>query len=406
MDIAYDHIQENSLPRAGEESKDGSRTDQPQQPTLNEDIQEAYKAFSSSAWGSKIGGFFGTVVKQGGQVYTQAQQELTAAGGEATRGFSDLREAVINRTRSLSLTAAGPNQPGPADENTRDVNQGDAEDRAATPTNKAPEGNTYLGRFKSEAAKRLHDLQKAEDAADEALLRFGSNMRDFLKGAITIAPPTDDSGEGSTVMFESKDAQGKRVIHTSRFDAQLHVIHTSLDGFSKDPESEEFGPWAADFDAEKKTTDISNDLAKYPELRATMERLVPDTIPYADFWKRYYLLRHTIETAEARRRDLLKAASAEDEVGWGDDSDDDDADSTSPAQEAKRSGSAGSSTTIHPPVPAAVSSLKPRKSNDEKSQPDSEASYDVVGARSGVPSQAPNSPKDSKKDEESDDDWE
>lgn len=85
MDIAYDHIQENSLPRAGEESKDGSRTDQPQQPTLNEDIQEAYKAFSSSAWGSKIGGFFGTVVKQ---VCTLVLAELVCGSGVTFQGYT------------------------------------------------------------------------------------------------------------------------------------------------------------------------------------------------------------------------------------------------------------------------------------------------------------------------------
>lgn len=44
---------------------------------------------------------------------------------------------------------------------------------------------------------------------------------------------------------------------------------------------------------------------------------------------------------------------------------------------------------------------EPRKSNDEKSQADSDASYDVVGARSGVPSQAPNSPKESRKADDS-----
>ena len=37
-----------------------------------------------------------------------------------------------------------------------------------------------------------------------------------------------------------------------------------------------------------------------------MEKLVPDSISYADFWKRYYFLRHSIETADARRKDLLK----------------------------------------------------------------------------------------------------
>ncbi len=112
--------------------------------------------------------------------------------------------------------------------------------------------------------------------------------------------------QASTVLFESKDAQGKRVIHTSRFDAQLHVIHTNVDSFASDPSGEEYSAWNTDFDIDKKTEDISADLIKYPELRTTMEKLVPDSIAYPDFWKRYYFLRHGIETAEARRRDLLK----------------------------------------------------------------------------------------------------
>jgi hypothetical protein len=58
-----------------------------------------------------------------------------------------------------------------------------------------------------------------------------------------------------------------------------------------------------------------------------------------------------------------------------------------------------------------VGHLKPadsRGSSDDKaSQADSEASYDVVGLTSGVPSQAPSSPKDLKKgDDSDDDDWE
>jgi hypothetical protein len=152
----------------------------------------------------------------------------------------------------------------------------------------------------------LKEIEKAEDAADEALLKFGTNIRNFLRDAVTIAPPAAGAEAGSTVLFESKDAQGKRVIHTTRFDAQLHVIHSSLDSFTKDPISDEYALFAKDFSADNKTTDISNDLEKYSELRTAMEQLVPDKVAYEDFWKRYYFLRHSIETAEARRRDLLK----------------------------------------------------------------------------------------------------
>lgn len=151
----------------------------------------------------------------------------------------------------------------------------------------------------------MKEIEKAEDAADEALLKFGTNIRNFLRDAVTIAPPAAGSEE-STVLFESKDAQGKRVIHTTRFDAQLHVIHSSLESFTNDPISEEYASWAKDFNVESKTADISTDLEKYNELRAAMEKLVPDQVTYADFWKRYYFLRHSVETAEAKRRDLLK----------------------------------------------------------------------------------------------------
>ncbi|KAI9151763.1 BSD domain-containing protein [Paramyrothecium foliicola] len=398
MDLAYDHLQDETY------NKDSP--DPHQNSSLNADLQDAYKAISTSSWGMKLGGFLGTVVKQGESVYSsaqkelvQAQKELAEVGEDATKGFTDLRESILNRTRSLSLNTATKDDTKDSEDNQTTPTK----DKAASPGEASQESGDIISKLRVEASKRLKDLQKAEDAADEALLRFGSNVRDFLRDAISIAPP-DGSSQGNTVLFESKDAQGKRVIHTSRFDAQLHVIHTSTDSFGKDPSGDEYEQWAKDFDIVKKTADISGDLEKYPELRETMEKLVPAQIPYADFWKRYYFLRHGIETAEARRRDLLKAASAEDEVGWGDDSDDETPDAK-PADAQKRA-SVASSTTIQPSQQGLLKPTEGRKSNDEKSQADSEASYDVVGAASGKTSQAPNSPKESKKADDSDDDWE
>ncbi len=246
-------------------------------------------------------------VAKGGSVVREAQQEVTALGQDATKGLSDLRASIVSRTRGLSLTS--PLAPASRTDADKDKEATPTDTKELSHDEAIEESETVLSRLRGEAAKRLKDLQKAEDAADEALLKFGSNIRDFLRDAISIAPPSGpDDSQGSTVLFESKDAQGKRVIHTSRFDAQLHVIHTNPDSFAKDPSGDEYGAWTHDFDIDKKTEDISTDLAKYPELRSTMEKLVPDVIPYADFWKRYYFLRHGIETAEARRRDLLKGA--------------------------------------------------------------------------------------------------
>jgi hypothetical protein len=61
MDLAYDQIAADALPKDNEESSSDNKAEQS---TLNEDLQEAYRAISTSAWGSRLGGFFGTVVKQ------------------------------------------------------------------------------------------------------------------------------------------------------------------------------------------------------------------------------------------------------------------------------------------------------------------------------------------------------
>ncbi|SCN76525.1 related to DOS1 protein [Fusarium fujikuroi] len=414
MDLAYDHITEDGYAKKTEEPK----SPQPQS-TLNEDLQDAYKAFSNSPWGARIGGFFGNVVKQGESVYTQASKELAEVGEDASKGLTGLRSTILSHTRNLSLnTVVGG-------ESSRDGEN----DQATTPrasqdgSSEAKQSENTLARLRAEAAKRIKDLQKAEDAADEALIKFGGNIRNFLRDAVMIAPP-QESDQSGTVLFESKDAQGKRVIHTSRFDAQLHVIHTSTESFTKDPNSADYAAWSKDFDADKKTPEINDDLQKFPDLRATMEKLVPDQVPYVDFWKRYYFLRHGIETAEARRRDLLKAASAEDDVAWSDDdSDEDDSeasdDTSTPAAKSKvetkvetkveskdepKTTPAAPSTTATTATTAATTQpakttlkpAEPRKSNDEKSQADSEASYDVVGAASGKTTQTPNSPKDPK----------
>lgn len=86
----------------------------------------------------------------------------------------------------------------------------------------------------------------------------------------------------------------------------MHAIHCNAESFTKDPEGEEWKEWRGGFDAEGRTGEISGDLERFGELRGMMERLVPAEVKYEDFWARYYFLRHSIETAEKRRRDLLK----------------------------------------------------------------------------------------------------
>lgn len=317
MDIAYDHIQEEVLSPdeiAKKEAEDSKR----KQPTLNNEFQEAYKSFSASPWGAKLGGFFSDVKKQGESYYKEAQQEASAAGEEALKGFTGLRSTLVNRARSMSAAQQEKPSDDPQTEALDKLSQppvtesAKEKERKRTESEALRESEGLIARFRSEATKRLKEVQKAEDAADEALLKFGTNVRNFLRDAVTIAPPSegDDNGKRKDVLFESKDQDGQRVIHTTRFDAQLHAIHSSSDSFLKDPESAEYEKWQKEFDVEKKTDAIAADLEKYEGLRKAMEKLVPEKVDYKTFWSRYYFLRMVIETEEQRRREMLKGRSS------------------------------------------------------------------------------------------------
>lgn len=381
---------------------------------------------------------------QGEQYYDTASKQYASTSKEATAGVSTL----ISHARNLSVQAN--DAPASTAKDTPSEKPTDQEDM--TPHPDRPESLTadivkeaegILSLFRSNAAKRLKDLQKAEDAADEALLKFGSNIRNFLSDAVTIAAPASGSQaeKDGAVLFESKDSSGRKVVHATRFDAQLHVIHSTLDSFLKDPASPQWEAWKKDFDAEKKTDAIAKDLEKHEELRNAMEKVVPEKVEYATFWCRYYFLRHIIESEEQRRREMLKGTPTpkpppqpplthhpastpadEEEVDWSSDSDSDSA-PAKPASTAPKSTStpdlAKSQTTIKPDADAAPDSLKPtppRRSHDEKSVADSDASYDLVsGATSRAPSRAPGSPrtkadevdrKQAVAEESEDDDWE
>ena len=314
MDVAYDHIQEEVLSpdeiarkEAGEKQKESN---------LNTEFQEAYKSFSASPWGAKLGGFFSDVKKQGMPYYEGAKQQGGAASGEALKGFTSLRTTIVNRARSMSTgqNQSATSSAGAWDDETVDEPEMDAKDKDTskgkerTESEALRESEGVLSRFRAEAAKRLKDLEKAEEAADAAIFKFGANIGNFLRDAVTVAPPTEETNKDGSrkILFESKDQDGKRVIHTTRFDAQLHAIHSSLDSFTKDPVSPEFEKWKDDFDVEKKTGAIASDLEKYTELRRTMEKLVPEKVEYPVFWTRYYFLRMVVETEEQRRREMLK----------------------------------------------------------------------------------------------------
>ncbi|KAI5852851.1 hypothetical protein DFP73DRAFT_589911 [Morchella snyderi] len=410
MEFAYDHIQEEIVTSGPSDGK-GKDPERPKE-SLNEEFQEAYRAISASPWGAKFGSFIGTVKKQGESYYEVGKKEAATRAEQASKGFSVVRSEIVSRTRSLSINQSGA--PSTGAQKTQQTGETSKDGAVAGANEKAVAEEGLLSKLKKGAAQRISEIEAAEARADEYLLRFGTNIGNFLKEAVTIRPPegSDDATGEKEVVFDQKGEEGKRQIYSTRLDAQLHLLHGNLDLFKTDSSEPTFVEWSKDFSADKKTDQIAADLDKYPELRSTMEKLVPDSVQYGDFWRRYYFLRNELDMEEQKRKELLKGATTldEEEVAW--DEDDEDEEEESSDDEKPKSSKEVPKPTATAPVPAAASavalaptsktetapaastetlipkeeSLKPKNSIDITSQPDSESSYDVV---SGVPSKAP-----------------
>ena len=64
MDTAYDHIQEEAYPDDPPSRQEPEDSSKRQSSDFNSEIQDAYKAISSSPWAARLGGFLGSVKKQ------------------------------------------------------------------------------------------------------------------------------------------------------------------------------------------------------------------------------------------------------------------------------------------------------------------------------------------------------
>lgn len=336
MDYAYDHIQEESLPPHVERntstpndgtSQDPQQQSQAQPHTLNTEFQQAFQAVSASPWGARLGGWFGEARKQGQTFYTELQKEATEAQQQASKGFEGLRGQLAQRTAGLQLNAEGAPQSGVPGEEAVPVPRGVEGEKKEAEVQEDParpesltrdivkEAGSLVASLRLTASSKLKDLQRAEDAADEALLKFGTNVRDFLKDAVVISAPTEADASkpkgvdaaGNEVLFETTEqGTGKKVFHTTRLDAQLHAVHTTATSFTQDPQGEQWQVWQKEFDIDKQTEATAGDLERFEELRRAMEKLVPEKVDYRSFWMRYYFIRKAIDEEEKKRKEILK----------------------------------------------------------------------------------------------------
>lgn len=154
---------------------------------------------------------------QGESYYETGKKEAAVRAEQASKGFNVVRSEIVNRTRSLSITHGGAPPPPPPPPGPLDGQQtGETSKDGAVAGEKSQQEEGLLSKLKKGAAQRISEMEAAEARADEYLLRFGANIGNFLKEAVTIRPPEGSGGgldgDKKELVFEQKGEEGKRQI--------------------------------------------------------------------------------------------------------------------------------------------------------------------------------------------------
>ncbi|KAK9369604.1 hypothetical protein V1509DRAFT_619988 [Lipomyces kononenkoae] len=410
MDTAYDAIQQESLPDkdfierpreqgSSSNDNDGTTTNESAAvPTLSEELNEAFQSFNESAWGSRIGGLWETVRKQGEAALDMTKKDITAASEMATKELASLSEQLRTSTianqvatqASALVTSASERLSFDAGDGSRTARQ------LATRVRIAPKSTSKMfSVLKQKAQARIEELDTAE--ISKYISQVGKDVSEFLKDAVTIDPAEDEyyyneatrTPVGRDVLFDVPE-DIKRQIYTTRLDAQLHALHTSVEPILADSDDAAFKEFAERFSADAQTGIIAQDLDHYPELRKLMEKVVPEKVTYEEFWKRYYFLREQINQEELRRKQLLNEAGQTDEnFDWDEEDEDEQEQQQQQQHDAGRENKGSENPSNLTKTSNSTETLKPDEaegpaseagSKNTSSRPSSESSYDVVSA--------------------------
>ena len=167
---------------------------------------------------------------------------------------------------------------------------------------------------------------------------------------------------------------------TSRTDTLLHDLHSHQELLLGDPDvnvEPSYPAWEKSFSAEQRTDEIASLLESYPELRTLMDSLVPEKVPYTDFWRRYLYQKSKIEVEEAKRKQVFENKQDDHDFDW----DGEDEEDEGPGSESGLDGKNSTETVKAVKATTASQEEAPRNSSTSESS----TSFDVVSLSSAAP---------------------
>ncbi|KAG2186023.1 hypothetical protein INT43_002461 [Umbelopsis isabellina] len=245
------------------------------------------------------------------------------------------------------------------------------------------------------------ELAAGSKFAEQYLEKFGTDAVQTLSRAITVVAPEDseyaDSEFGTSSATENQSSSKRiywNIYSTSRKEAMVAELRTDKSYFMMPPTQEDedvkkiYETFVAGFSVEEYTDEIAKLLQEYPDLRQTMDELVPVQVSYHDFWLRYFYRSWKIDQEDEKRRQIVQGADAQDDDDDADfkwDSDDDE----TPMQQEDQSTEVAANISTLPAHTAGVPS---------------DTEFSNISASSTTEASLVSAPKEDEEDDDSD--WE
>ncbi|KAI8327497.1 hypothetical protein BC941DRAFT_519690 [Chlamydoabsidia padenii] len=194
--------------------------------------------------------------------------------------------------------------------------------------------NISLGELRQE-------LEQGTRFAELYMQKFGTEVLQVLNKTITVLEPDTDKDDDMEKTDHLLSSDSRPRIFASRAEALVAKLQTDRDTLLTDPKQplmanndekqlKVLETFNAGFNIEEYTAEISRLLDDSPDLRQTMDDLVPIKVDYTTFWKRYFYHTWRIDQEEQKRKLIVKGANQEldedDDFKW--DSDDEDMSNT------------------------------------------------------------------------------
>ncbi|KAI8878733.1 hypothetical protein K501DRAFT_227937 [Backusella circina FSU 941] len=307
---------------------------QTQPAAVAEEDDVILKAFNNFGWGKRWSNIVDTVKKQSEAFVEGTKKDLQEIAHVLQEDGSDDEE---ERAREAASTDALLSNLGQI--NT--VNFASLRDGLTHTLNETLPSQITNVRLPEnmDLAQLKEGLTNGTRSAEHYLQKFGADVISALKNTVTVLGPD----EQTETPRKSEENAGPRIF-ASRRDALLAKMQTNDDTYLNEPELSKEDPehdqklldtFNAGFKIDEYTEEIAQLLDKSPELRETMDRLVPIKVSYTLFWQRYFYHVWKMDQDEQKRQLIVKGVEEDEKDFSWDLSDDEDSSTTPTIKEPK-----------------------------------------------------------------------